>query len=40
MFEGEDLLDGDLSARGFVECGDDSSICTLAEGMQELVVGT
>ncbi len=38
MLEWKDLLDGDLPTGGLVEGGDDSSVCTFTEAMEELVI--
>ena len=38
VLKGENLLDGDLSVGGLVKSGDDSSVCTLSEAVEDLVV--
>ena len=38
MLKGENLLNGDLSVGGLVKSGDDSSVCTLSEAVEDLVV--
>ena len=40
MLEREDLLDGDLPARGLVESSDDGTVCAFAETVEDLIVVT
>ena len=38
MIKGEDFLDCDLSARGFVKSSDNGAICAFAQDMEDTVI--